>query len=160
MKKLVLPWSILLIFSTGSIAQQNWDGDNPLGNFSYASNWFSDVLPAWSSAMDLTFQFSNNAAQTSMLHDLGWQPVRSIIYAGSFSRSIPLNDNGSSGLDFYWKIENGCPVQQIVNIPLSFKGTSMEINPVNGDLIFNKIIFNTTRQNINVYGNNNKQGHV
>ena len=52
-------------------ADINWDGDNPLGNFSIAQNWYSDTSPTWGFASgNLVFNFRNNSSQTSLYYDL------------------------------------------------------------------------------------------
>jgi hypothetical protein len=142
--------------SQQSCAQNQWDGDNPLGNLSYCSNWYFDVCPGWNSSTDLIFENKNNPVQTSLYQDIGWQPVRSIIYNTGFSYGIPFDGNGS-GFDFYYKIQNLSAHPQIINIPTSGKGTILELDPTNQNLTFNQNIFNDNNRNYEVYGDNGKK---
>ena len=41
-------------------AQHNWDGDYPLGDFTWNFNWAGDVVPVtWNSTTDLLFNTKN-----------------------------------------------------------------------------------------------------
>jgi len=142
-----------------SYSQNNWDGDNPLGNFTYCSNWYGNTCPSWNSSTDLIFNYRNNTSQTSMFFDeTVWRSVRDIRYQNTFAAGIPLDGNGN-GIDFYGKIENYTTnYLQTINIPLSGKnGSVIELNPVDGPLTFNQPIYNNNNVNFNVYGNNGKK---
>ena len=115
---------LLLATATPALAA-DWDGDGSQGNFSWWNNWSNDRLDwqVFESATPLNFN-SNNSGQSTLLQDIGWKTVQSIIYKSTFSGNTTLNDNGSSGFDLWWKIERApletlqlhvkhhwCPVQ-------------------------------------------------
>ncbi|MFT3794605.1 autotransporter-associated beta strand repeat-containing protein [Flavobacterium sp.] len=141
-------------------AQNNWDGDNPLGNFTWCSNWFADTCPAtWNNTTDLNFNFRNNAAQTTLYFDLGgWRNVRNITFANTFAAGLPFDSDGN-GFDFYGKIENyTANYTQTFNLPVSGRSaTAIEINPVNGPMVFNQPIYNPNNTNFQVWGNNGRK---
>ncbi len=150
--KLLFAW-VLTCVAFYSNAQNKWDGDNPIGNFTYGSNYFGnpsdgDVL-TWNSNTDFTFNYINSS-QTSLYWDLPWKPVKIIYYDGTFNKSMDWNGNGN-GIDLYYKLENYSSYLQNVNIPLSAKGAVLELNPINGNLAFNNIIYGNGIP-INIYG--------
>lgn len=156
-------YSILLMllfsfYSNHIKAQYQWDGDNPVGNLSYSNNWYGNSLPTLNnSGTALQFEYRNNGSQTSLYYDLGyWADVQSIIFQSTFGASAPLNGNGN-GINFWFKIENKSSFPQLVNVPLSAKGTGMELNPTNADLTINNILYNDFNRNILVYGPNTKK---
>lgn len=156
MKKFLLSLGlgIITIFSWG---QNNWDGDNPVGNFSYCDNWYSNTCPSsWNSSTDLNFNYINNSSQTSIYFDLGaWKSLKSLVYASTLPKSIDFNGDGN-GFDFYWKVENYSGYSQTITIPFSGKGTVIELNPINGDFTFTNTIFNDNNVDYFIYGNNSK----
>lgn len=158
-----MKWKIFIIcfFSiiTHLNAQNNWDGDSGVGNFTHCNNWYADNCPlVWNSSTDLIFNFRNNGAQTSMYYDFGtWSDVRSIIYQNTFPVSFDLNSDNVNGLNFYWKIENYSTFSQTLYIPLSGKGTVIELNPIYGDLKFYLPIYNDNNVDYKIYGDSYKK---
>jgi hypothetical protein len=168
-----LIFSLLLVFSSFQLnAQNNWDGDNPLGNFggllfpTYCNNWSTNNCPAtWNSTTDLFFNSKNNAAQTTMYLDYGtWKDCNNIIYQATYLAGLPFDADGSlnaeNGLNFYGKIENYSPnfTHTFNTIQLSGKNaTVIELNPIFGGLTFNRPIYNTGNKPFNVYGQNSKK---
>lgn len=155
-------FSILAFLASGSTdvsAQNNWDGDNPLGNFTWCSNWFGDTCPtAWNNTTDLLFQYRNNPAQVTLYFDLGGtRLVRDIRYQNTFTAGLPLNGDGNR-IEFYGKIENlTANYLQTINIPLTARhATNIELNPISGGLTFNQPILNPNNAQYNVWGNNGR----
>ena len=161
-KYLLLIFSVVCFTQTGFSQTINWDGDNPIGNFSYCDNWYGNSCPTgfggFNYSNELQFNFRNNASQTSTYFDLGWQNIKSLIYMGTYGSSTPLSGNGN-GLNFDIKVENNSSFPQTVNIPLSGAkngSTVIELNPVNADLTIGGILFNDNNKVINIYGSNSK----
>ena len=166
---------VLFIFVFGSFqmqAQNNWDGDNALGNFggllfpTYCNNWYFDTCPVtWNSTTDLLFNFKNNASQTTMYLDYGtWKDCNNIIYQTTYLAGLPFDADGpvnaENGLNFYGKIQNDSPnfTHTFNTIQLSGKNAiAIELNPINGGLIFNRPIYNTGNVPFRVYGPNSKK---
>ncbi|MFZ4707984.1 MAG: T9SS type A sorting domain-containing protein [Bacteroidales bacterium] len=150
MKKLTFILFFLFFVFKVNTFSQNWDGDNGVGNFNYANNWYGDAVPSAGSGKDLVFNLRNNGAQSSIYYDWGWADFRTIQYESTFPVGIPFNGNGN-GISVYYKIENRSNYTQTINIPTSFKGTSQEINPLNGDLIMGGAIFNDNNKNFSAF---------
>ncbi len=158
---------LLLVFSSFQLnAQNNWDGDNPLGNFSFCNNWFGDACPGtWNSATDLNIQFKNSPFQTTMYLDYGtWKDINNLIYFSTYNPSVTQFDSDTvlgiqNGLNFYGKIENYSPnLTQVFNLPFHGRNaTRIELNPINGGLTFNRTIFNSGNRNFEVYGPNSRK---
>ena len=149
---------ILWLLASGNVTAQNqWDGDNSVGNFSYCNNWFSNTCPStWNSDTDLKFEYRNSSSQTSTYFDLGgWRDVKSIIYSNTFGPSVPLDGDGN-GFNFWYKIENLSGYSQTITVPLSGKGLTIELDPSSSDLTINNVIYNDYNRNYNVYGLNTK----
>ncbi|MCX6305076.1 MAG: hypothetical protein NT040_08915 [Bacteroidetes bacterium] len=128
-----------------------------MGNLSNCNNWYADACPTiWNSSTDLLFNLKNNASQTTMFHDIGWKDVKSIIYAGTFPYGVPLIGNGSSGFNFWYKVQNFSTYAQTISVPLSGYGTTLELDPTNADMTFDNTIFNSSNANYDVYGPNSK----
>ena len=149
-------------------AQNNWDGDNTYGNFTYCNNWFTDLCPTtWNSTTDLNIQRKNNDTQVTMYLDFGtWKDVNNITYFPSYNPLVLLNTfdadgpvGNENGINFYGKLENYSPNNaQVFNLPFHGKnGSVIEINPVNAGLTFNRPIYNSGNKNFNVYGPNSKK---
>lgn len=138
----------------------NWDGDNPIGNFSYSDNWFGNVQPTWGSDADLHFTYRNNASQTSLYDDYNsWRDINDIFFDSTYGQSTPINGDANSGLNFNQRVENDSSFAQTINIPLSgakFGATQIELNPVNADLTINGNIYNDNNKPYYVYGANGK----
>ena len=164
--KLAIPVTCLVLLlscflQVSTVAQNSWDGDNAVGNFDYNNNWFGDSYPAtWNSSTNLEFAYRNNGSQTSIYQNRGWLDIRSLIYLSTFAAAIPLDGDGSSGFNFWWKIENSSSNDQIINVPLSAKGTGIELIPNNGKLTINTPIYNDLNKPFIVYGPNSKELHL
>ncbi|MBK8600715.1 MAG: hypothetical protein IPN80_09365, partial [Flavobacterium sp.] len=162
----LIVWAALVFASIQMQAQNNWDGDNPLGNFSFCNNWFADACPpTWNSTTDLNIQVKNNGSQTTMYLDYGaWRDINSLIYAPTYTSSVTQFDAdgpvfNENGLNFYGKIENYSPnLTQVFNLPFHGRNaTRIELNPINGGLTFNRTIFNSGNRNFEVYGPNSRK---
>jgi autotransporter-associated beta strand protein len=158
MKKLFLLYFAIIGVHVFSQDTWNWDGDNPIGNFSYGNNWYGDTTPSsWDSNDKLYFSYINNTSQTSISFDLGgWRSIERIIYDSTLPKSIDFNGDGN-GFDIYYKIENNSNYSQTMTIPMSIKGTGLELNPINGNLTITNTIFNDYNRDYSVYGNNGKK---
>ncbi|MCX6266908.1 MAG: autotransporter-associated beta strand repeat-containing protein [Bacteroidetes bacterium] len=146
----------ILFSSINCFSQNQWDGDNPSGNFSYKENWYGDAVPGtWNSTTNLQFELRNNASQLTLYYDFNWRDVQSIIFQAAYGQTTPLNGNGN-GLNFWYKVENNSFYSQNINIPLSMKGIAGELNAVHADLTIGNVIFNDGNAGVNVYNSNNK----
>lgn len=144
------------VFCGNVFASADWDGDNAYGNFSYNNNWYGNASPGSGSAVDLQFQYVNNDSQTSIYYDWGWTDFRNIVFYATLSGgATDFNGNGN-GINFYGKIENNDSTDRRINIPLSGKGSTIELDPSNGGLEFTEPIYNDNNVNYEVYGNNGK----
>jgi hypothetical protein len=147
---------IIAIKPVNSFGQNNWDGHGAQGNFTWCENWLNDQCPStWNLNTDLLFNFKYNSSQTSLYYDHPWQDIRSVIYQTTFPAGLNL-DGAGNGLNFWWKVENLSSHSQVVNIPLSFKGSGAELNALNGNLTFQQPIYNDDNKEFNFYNNNNK----
>jgi hypothetical protein len=144
-------------------AQYQWDGDNPLGNFTYNNNWYSDSQPGWGFGGNLQFEYNNGSA-TSLYWDYGtWKTANNILFQSTFddtySGTITWNGDGS-GLDFKQKLENYSGQTVVVN-SMNLSGgkdgaASIQLNPVNGNLTLSGNLYNDFSNDYEVYGNNGK----
>ena len=58
MKKNLLLVMIFCLGSLVSYSQNQWDGDDAIGNFGNCNNWYSNSCPStWNSSTDLLFQY-------------------------------------------------------------------------------------------------------
>ncbi|WP_309640133.1 hypothetical protein [Flavobacterium sp.] len=163
---------VFLLSLQNTQAQNNWDGDNAIGNFggmlfpTYCDNWFGNLCPAtWNSTTDLNIQFKNNILQTTMYLDYGtWKDINNLTYYATYTSSVTQFDadgpiGSENGLNFYGKIENYSPnLTQIFNLPFHGKNaTQIELNPINAGLTFNRPIYNSGNKPFLVYGPNSKK---
>lgn len=167
MRKLLL---FIVLFSgvQWSHSQNNWDGDNTFGNFSFCNNWFVDACPAtFNSTTDLNIQLKNNNTQVTMYLDYGmWKDVNNITYFATYSPAVLLNQfdadgpvGNENGINFYGKMENYSPNNsQVFNLPFHGRNaTVIQINPINSGFTFNRPIYNSGNRNFYVYGDNGKK---
>ncbi len=157
---------MLFVFLQNVHAQNNWDGDNPIGRFTNCNNWFADACPVtWNSTTDLNIQLKNNGSQTTMFLDYGgWRDINNLTYFATYTSSVTQFDAdgpvfNENGLNFYGKIENYSPnLTQVFNLPFRGRnGSRIELNPINGGLTFNRTIFNSGNRNFEVYGPNSRK---
>ena len=160
---------VLLLLVFGSIqmqAQNDWDGDNAIGRFTFCDNWFANACPVtWNSTTNLTIQFKNNGFQTTMFLDYGaWIDINNLVYSPTYATSVLQFDAdgpvfNENGINFYGKIENYSPnLTQVFNLPFHGRNaTRIELNPINGGLTFNRTIFNSGNRNFEVYGPNSRK---
>ena len=137
-------------------ADQNWDGDNAVGNFSFNNNWFGDSEPSWNFASgNLNFAFSNNQSQTSLFFDYGsWRTTNDIYWLSTYGKSMVLSSNGN-GIDFTTRLENQSNFAQTISMPMSGGKngvTEIQLNPVNASLTISGTIFNDNNVDYVVYG--------
>ncbi len=76
-----------------------------------------------------------------MYHNLGWKWVKSIIYQSTFLGSDPLDGDGLSGFDFWYKIQNLSSSPQYINVPLTGHAMIPEFDPTNADLTINRPVY-------------------
>ena len=158
---------IILVFGSFQMhAQNDWDGDNPVGEFIFCNNWFGDVCPVtWNSTTDLNIRLKNNPAQTTMYLNFGtWKDINNLTYFATYTSSVTQFDadgpvGNENGLNFYGKIENLSPnLTQVFNLPFHGKnGTFIEIDPTNAGLTFNRPIYNSGNKPFYIYGPNSKK---
>ncbi len=161
--KAVLP--LLFVFQIVT-AQNNWDGDNAIGEFILCDNWFGNTCPTtWNATTDLNIQFKNSGFQTTMYLNYGaWIDVNNLTYFASYNPSVNQFDadgpvGNENGINFYGKIENYSPNNtQVFNLPFHGRNaTVIEINPINGGFTFNRPILNSGNRNFNVWGPNSRK---
>jgi fibronectin-binding autotransporter adhesin len=144
-------------------ADQNWDGDNAVGNLSFNNNWFSDVQPSWGFGGSLHFAFHNNGSQTSIFQDYGtWVNTDNIFWDSGFNTGTSFN-SGGNGIDFNQRIENDSSFIQTLNCPTSGNKNGaghIELNPVNGDLTLSASVFNDNNSPYQVWGGNSKSLNI
>ena len=154
---------VILAFANTTNAQNKWVGNNPYGDFTMKNNWDPEMATdgdnlTWNSSQTLAFASRNNSDQTSLYFNfepLGtWKAVQQIVYWDSFPVGLNLDGNGN-GFDVYQKIENYSYHTQTINIPVAAQGTTLELNPINGNLIFLSNVYSNNKE-IRIYGNNNK----
>ena len=163
--KPILRLIALAVLPLSATADQNWDGDNPIGNFSSDNNWFGDSQPAWGFANgNLRFSLRNNAGQTSLFYDYaalgGWVDTNDIFWDAGFGAGLTWEGNGN-GINFNQRLQNDSAFTQVVGATMNLSGakngaTQIELNPVNGNLTLNGAIFNDNSVPYAVYGNNGK----
>ncbi len=161
--RLPQPWALLValaVLSSPAQADINWDGDNPFGNFSFNNNWYGNNQPTWAyTSGNLVFNF-NNAASTSVYWDYNqWRNINDIIFESTFTGPLVWNGDGT-GINFNQRLENRSSSAITIgsmNLSGAKNGaSSIELNPVNGDLILNGSIFNDNNRPYSVFGNNGK----
>lgn len=138
---------------------QQWDGDNGFGNFSFNDNWYSNSQPSWSFGGNLNFNF-RNAGATSLYYDYGsWVQTNDIKFMSGFNGAVVWDGDGN-GIDFNQRLENHSSFTQTIgtmNLSGAKNGaTQIELNPVNGDLVLNGNLYNDNSKPYYVYGNNGK----
>jgi autotransporter-associated beta strand protein len=141
-------------------ADINWDGDNPVGNFSFANNWYGNTVPTVSfAAGNLVFNVRNNASQLNQFYDFGWANINDIIWETTWLVDTTFNGNGN-GLNFNQRLENRSSSKVTIgtmNLSGGKNGaTQIELNPVNGDLQLDGNIYNDNNVRYKVYGSNGK----
>ena len=164
---LLTPWVATCALLLGTAAQTargdaNWDGDNPVGNFSYTDNFYCNTAGGcggYGYGSSLHFSLRNNSSQTSQYQDAGWQNEDNIYWDSSWPVDTTFNANGSSGIDVNQRIENDSSHTITMNCPTSGAkngATQIELNPVSGDLILNANVYNDNNKPFFVYGPNSK----
>jgi autotransporter-associated beta strand protein len=140
-------------------ADQDWDGDNSVGNFSYNNNWYGNTQPSWSADANLVFHYNNGGASSIYDDYGGWVATKNMYYASTYPRAMTLSGAGQ-GIDIHCRLENNSSFEQTINIPLSMKGdrdaNNVQINPVNGNLVLSGNLYNDNAKDLNVYGANGK----
>jgi len=152
-------------FGTQVLADQNWDGDNSLGNFTYVSNWYGDSVGGLGgfgfANGNLHFSYRNSAAQTTLYYDfVGWADTNDIFWDTTFDASLQWDGNGQ-GLNFNQRLENQSAFTQTVGVTMNLSGAKngaaqIELNPVNGNLVLNGAIFNDHSVPYYAWGDNGK----
>ena len=159
---------VLFIFVFGSYqlqGQNNWDGDEALGEFILCNNWFANACPVtWNSTTDLNIQFKNGPQTTMYLNYGGWIDINNLTYFGTYTPSVTQFDADGgflteNGINFYGKIVNNSPNHtQVFNLPFHGKNAiQIELNPINGGFTFNRPVYNGGNVPFRVYGPNSKK---
>ena len=149
------------VLSSSLRADQNWDGDNAIGNFSFNNNWYGDSQPGWGFGNGSLFFNLRNGGSTSAYYDYGaWVNTNDIIWDTTFNGATSLDGNGQ-GINFNQRLENRSSFTQTLGATMNLSGakngaTQIELNPVKGDLIINGTIYNENSKPYYVYGTNGK----
>lgn len=110
----------------------------------------------WRMANDIVF---NNNVQTSMdLNGTDWYYVRTLVFDSTASSARSIGSS-TAGIDMRGsgtrKIENNSAAGHVFDTPVSLVDGTTELNPVSGNLTFNRTVYLANNW-INVYGDNQK----
>ena len=141
-------------------ADQNWDGEDGSWDFGNAVNWYGNSQPGWGYGGSLHFSYENGGG---VYNNYGlWVNTDAIYWDSTYGGSYPVNGAGQ-GINFDSKIENNSSYAQTLNIPSSGAqngATSIQLNPVSGDLTLSTNVYNDNNKFYNVYGDNGNTLHI
>ena len=151
----------LMASATPALADQNWDGDHAIGDFTQSDNWYGNSQPGWGfGSGSLYLNYRNNGSQSSIYYNYGsWVSTNDVIFESTFGAGLTWNGNGN-GIDFKQRLENRSSFTQTIG-SMNFSGgkngaSQIELNPVNGNLVLNGNLYNDNSKPYYVYGNNGK----
>jgi autotransporter-associated beta strand protein len=153
--------AVIFVSTPALRGDQNWDGDNSFGNFTFDNNWYGNTQPSWGfSNGSLNFNFRNAGASTLFYNHSFWVSTNDIFWRDTFNGGVTWDGTGN-GIDFNQRLENQSSFTQTIGSSMNFSGakngaTKIELNPVNGNLTINGSIFNDNSRGYEVWGNNGK----
>lgn len=125
-------------------------------DFSNSGNWQSNTLPSWGYANSLKFNQNQNSNVTGLNYNWGdWRQVNDIFWDTTFPVARTLSASNGGGIGFKTRIENNSSFTQTVAMELSGGqdgASDIQLNPVNGSLIFSGTLWNDNSKDYVVYG--------
>jgi autotransporter-associated beta strand protein len=153
---------ISTLLTTGSLpasaADLVWVGNDSLntGNFKNTGNWENNTQPSWGYTNSLKFNKNENPNVTTLNYDWGnWREVNDIFWDTTFNVSRTLSASAGGGINFKTRIENNSSFTQTVAMELSGGqdgASDIQLNPVNGSLIFSGTLWNDFEKDYVVWG--------
>ncbi|MGD9873215.1 MAG: phospholipase D-like domain-containing protein [Kiritimatiellia bacterium] len=137
----------LCAFVPQAEAGQIWEGDKD-NAWTTAKNWDSNVLPTYGSGQSLYFGAATSYTPNN--DNAAWGISIGSIFFNSGANSYTISGNS---FDVYTKIENNDDSLQTFGITIASAGTTLELNPVAGDLTLSGTIYNNGDE-IHVWGDN------
>lgn len=141
-----------------SAADLVWVGNDSLntGNFKNTGNWENNTQPSWGYTNSLKFNKNENPNVTTLNYDWGnWREVNDIFWDTTFNVSRTLSASAGGGINFKTRIENNSSFTQTVAMELSGGqdgASDIQLNPVNGSLIFSGTLWNDFEKDYVVWG--------
>ncbi len=176
MKTKIILFSIFLLILGLDLSSQTtvyWRTDGPSGgNWEYGSScdpagdgqWYFNVWTGFRKRPDCygshDVYFDGNGLNDMNLNSLTDFWVRRIFFTTNASSSRSLNSDAGRTLILNAnngnpKIENNSTATHTFNVPITVNSENAELNPVNGNLVFNGSIFNGGYV-VTIYGANSK----
>jgi fibronectin-binding autotransporter adhesin len=149
---------IIALPPVAAAADLVWVGNDGFNSsvFSNSGNWQGNTLPSWGYTNSLTFSQNQNSNVTGLNYNWGdWRQVNDISWDSSFPVARTLSASNGGGINFKTRIENNSSLTQTVAMELSggSDGASdIQLNPVNGSLIFSGTLWNDNSKDYVVYG--------
>jgi autotransporter-associated beta strand protein len=149
---------IIALAPVAAAADLVWVGNDGFNSsvFSNSGNWQGNTLPSWGYTNSLTFSQNQNSNVTGLNYNWGdWRQVNDISWDSSFPVARTLSASNGGGINFKTRIENNSSLTQTVAMELSggSDGASdIQLNPVNGSLIFSGTLWNDNSKDYVVYG--------
>jgi autotransporter-associated beta strand protein len=144
--------------STASAADMVWVGGDTenTSNFTYSGNWQNNLSPTWGYTNSLKFSQNLNSNVTGLNYNYGsWQSANDIFWDTTFNVSRTLTASNGGGIGFKTRIENNSSFTQTVAMELSGGqdgASDIQLNPVNGSLIFSGTLWNDFEKDYVVWG--------
>ena len=141
-----------------SAADLVWVGNDSLntGNFKNTGNWENNTQPSWGYTNSLKFNKNENPNVTTLNYDWGnWREVNDIFWDTTFNVSRTLSASAGGGINFKTRIENNSSFTQTVAMEVSGGqdgASDIQLNPVNGSLIFSGTLWNDFEKDYVVWG--------
>nr|WP_315145332.1 T9SS sorting signal type C domain-containing protein [uncultured Flavobacterium sp.] len=154
-----------IIYWSGSSANGEWDWGSGCTNAAGGNWWWTTSGTGARQRPDCyasfnIIKFDNGANTTMNLNSIYDYSVNRLLFlSGTPDRTI--NTNGGRSL-FFQNNNGNCKIENYVaytthtfnvNVFVNSGGNNMEINPVNGYLLFNNTITNNSDNPINIWGN-------
>ena len=155
---LVIPALLATGALPASAADLVWVGNDSqnTGNFKNSGNWQNNTLPSWGYTNSLKFNKNENSNVTTLNYDWGeWRQVNDIYWDSTFNVSRTLSASNGGGIGFRTRIENNSSFTQTVAMEVSGGqdgASDIQLNPVNGSLIFSGTLWNDFEKDYVVWG--------
>ncbi len=142
----------LFVPVVATAADNVWIGGAANGNFSSPANW--QATPSWSYSNSL--YFTSNSSAPSLIFDVGQPVANDIIYQSTFTVTRTLEASASNQvLYFKTRLENQGTAPQTITMELlggNDNATSIQLNPVAGDLVISGNLYNDNGVDFAVFG--------
>jgi len=153
---------ISALLATGALpasaADMVWVGGDSqnTSNFTNSGNWQNNTPPTWGYSNSLRFSQNLNSNVTGLNYNYGsWQSANDIVWDTSFPVSRTLSASNGGGIGFKTRIENNSSFTQTVAMEVSGGqdgAPDIQLNPVNGSLIFSGTLWNDFEKDYVVWG--------